>query len=249
MKGRLLAFLGIVLLIAPAGTSATSIGIPRTGDGPYLVGFEVESMEDRIGEEDVSSVRYLGRISWRVTPPLSLSLRVGGSEIDVQSSVHGEQVAFEGRPKLALGLGTTFFLPLGMEGIAFFAEGGALHTLSKGSTVFETTIQSSTFRETYENRYRWTEIQAGGGLRFELPWAATYLGLVGRAVDGEVVRETYQAGALAVSETEDFSRGIDVFGLAGLEIPLPGRFVLALVGMARDEDHFTWTLSIAEGSR
>jgi len=249
MKGRLLAFLGILLLFAPAGTSATSIGIPRTGDGPYLVGFEVESMEDRIGEEDVSSVRYLGRITWQATPPLSFSLRVGGSEIDVESAVHGEPVAFEGRPKLALGLGTAIYLPLGMEKIGFFAEGGALYTLSSGSTVFETTIQSSTFRETYENRYQWTEIQAGGGVRFELPWAATYLGVAGRVVEGEVVRETYQAGTRVLSTTEDFSRGLDLFGLAGLEFPLPGRFVLALVGMARDEDHFTWTLSLAEGSR
>jgi hypothetical protein len=247
MKRLLLASLGAVLLLAPSGARATSITVPIAyGPGPYLVGFEVESVEEKIDPETFRSVRYLGRISMRVLDPLVVSLRVGGSEIDVESEVHGKATTFEGRPKLALGLGAGYYRPLATEHLGFFADAGILYTLSAGGTSFTTTIQSNTFHEEYQNRYRWVEYQAGAGIRTELPFGGAYAGVLLRTVDGMVWRDTYQAGALASSSEDDFSRAPALHGLAGIDIRLPGRFFVSLGGSAQSSDDFTFTVSVAE---
>jgi hypothetical protein len=250
MKRRLLVSLGAFLLLAPSGASGTSIGVPIVyGEGAYLVGFEVESVEERIDQETFRSIRYLGRISMRVADPLVLSLRIGGSEIDVGSDVHGKPTVFEGRPKLALGIGAGSFFPLAREGLGLFADAGILYTLSSGRTSFTTTIQSNTFREEYENRYRWIEAQAGAGVRIGLPFGSAHAGVLARGVDGEVWRETVQGGVEVSAGAEEFSRAVALHGLAGIDLRLPGRFVLSIGGNARSADDFGWTVAIAEVSR
>jgi hypothetical protein len=250
MKRRLLASLGSLLLLVPAGAGATSIGVPiAPSRGPVLVGFEVESVEEKIDPETFRSVRYLGRISMRAHGPFTASLRIGGSEIDVESEVHGKPTTFEGKPKLALGVGAGYFRPLEKLGLGFFADAGALYTLSAGRTSFTTTIQSNTFHEEYENRYRWIEYQAGAGVRRGLSFGGAHVGLLARAVDGEVWRETYQAGELVSAGSSDFSRELSIFALAGIDLYLPGRFVLSLGGSGQGSDDFTFTVSIAEYSR
>ncbi|MFH1679179.1 MAG: hypothetical protein ABIH26_00890 [Candidatus Eisenbacteria bacterium] len=250
MKRRLLVSLGAFLLLMPSGASGTSIGVPITyGGGAYLVGFEVESLEEQIGPETFRSIRYLGRVSMRVADPLIVSLRLGGSEIEVASDVHGRPTLFEGRPKLAIGLGAGFFQPLPKEGLGVFADAAALYTLSSGGTSFTTTIQSNTFHEEYENRYRWIEYQAGAGVRAGLPFGSAHVGVLGRAVDGAVWRETSQGGAEVSAGREDFSRAIALHALAGLEFRLPGRFSLSVGGNARSSDDFGWMVSVSEASR
>ena len=250
MKRRLLASLAGLFLLVPAGAGATSVGLPIVyHGGPYFVGFEVESMEDVVGDENLASTRYLGRISMRVSEPLVLSLRLGGSAIDVESRIHDAPVTFEGKPKLAAGFGAGYHTPLLWGRIGLFGDAGLLYSLSTGRTSFTTTVQSSTFHEEYENRYRWIEYQAGGGARCALPFGEAHAGLLLRAVDGKVWRETYQTGALISSSEGDFSRSADLFLIGGIDIPLPGRLVLSFGGGAAGGDQYSWTVAIGEVSR
>ncbi|RPJ45527.1 MAG: hypothetical protein EHM19_05300 [Candidatus Latescibacterota bacterium] len=250
MKRLLLASLGAVLLLVPSGASATSIAVPvAPSGGRYLVGFDIESVEEKIDPETFRSTRYLGRISLFEWDPLAVTFRIGGSEIDVDSDVHGRPTTFEGRPKLALGAGAGYHLPLRMEGLGFFADAELLYTLSAGRTSFTTTIQSNTFHEEYENRYRWVEYQAGAGIRKALPFGGAHAGLLARAVDGKVWRETYQGEALVSSGSSDFSRELTFFLLGGIDFEFPGGFVLSVGGSARGSDDYTVALSIAEFSR
>lgn len=249
MKQRLVASLGAFLLLLPGGAAATSIVVPVAQEGGgTLVGFEIESMEDRLGDEDMRSIRYLGRITVPVRGPLVLSFRFGGSEIDVDSEIHGTPITFEGRPKLSLGLGAAVHAPLPVERMSWFADAGILYSLSNGRTGFTTTVQSSTFHEEYENRYRWLEYQAGGGLHWEMPAGGAWLGLLGRTVDGKVWRETYQTGSLVSSGSDDFSKAFELFAVGGFDFRLSGRMVLSVGGYARDGDRFSWTVSVGEFS-
>jgi len=255
MRNPLLAWVGVLLLL-PAGAGATAIGIPIShGGGPYLVGFEVESMADHVGDEDLRSVRYVGRFSARVGRPLTLYLRLGGSEIDVDSEVDfgsdapSVPATFEGRPKLAVGAGGTYTATLPWRSLGFFADATFLHSLSIGRTEVTTDVESTVWSEEYQNRYRWFEYQAAAGLRFELPVCALYAGLVGRGVDGKIWRETYKTNELVSSSTEDFSRAFGLYGLAGFDIPLDGRLVFSVTGSASGGDAYTWTVALAEFSR
>ena len=92
------------------------------------------------------------------------------------------------------------------------------------------------------------EYQAAGGVRYELPFGSAYLGILGRTVDGKVWRETYQTGELVSESEEEFGKGLDLFGLAGFHVRLPGRLMVTVGGHARDGDHYTWTVGIAEFS-
>lgn len=249
MKNRLLASLGAALLLVPVVAGATSIGNPITWQGgPYLVGFEVETMKEDVDGQDLSSVRYLGRFAYRVQEPWTLTLRAGGSSIDVDSEIHGVPSGFEGRAKFAGGLGIGTSGDLASYDLGWFADLSGLYTLSSGGTDFTTTVQSSTFHERYEDRYRWAEFQGAGGVRRELPFGAAYVGLLGRTVDGKIWRETYQTGELVQSSQEDFGKGLDFFGLLGFHIRLPGRLLLTVGGQAQDRDHYAWSVGIAEFS-
>jgi hypothetical protein len=226
------------------------VGAPlRYEGGRTLVGFEIESVESPVDDETFRSVRYLGRVSTRIGDSWVASLRLGGSEIDVASAVHGRATSFEGRPKLALGAAAGWLRPLRREGAELFADASALYTLSSGWTDFTTVIQTNTFHEEYENRYRWIEYQAAAGLRAALPFGAAHAGGLARAVDGAVWRETYQAGALVSSSSDDFSLGVRLYAIGGVDFRLPGRMLLAVTGSARSSDDFAWTVSIAEVSR
>lgn len=250
MKNRVLASLSAMLLLAPAAALGTSIGAPIAWEGgPYLVGFEVETMRDEVDGEILNSNRYLGRLSYKVRGPWVLSLRAGGSEIEVDSEIHGLPSTFDGRAKFSGGIGLGSHGDLPRRGFQWFGDLSGLYTYSGGGTLFSTTVQSSVFHEEYKNRYRWVEYQAAGGVRCELPFGSAYLGLLGRTVDGKIWRETYQTGELATESEEAFGKGLDLFGLAGFHVRLPGRLLFTVGGHAYDGDHYAWTVGIAEYSR
>lgn len=247
MKSLLVVSVGVLLLLVPAALLAGSIGVPVTWSaGEYLVGFEVENNEEEIDGDVLRSNCYMGRIAWRITDPLILSLRIGASEVDVESSIHGSNTIFEGKPKFAFGIGANYSSRELVPNVTAFGGAGVMHLFSNGRTNFTTTIQANTFREEYENTYSWLEYQAGGGLQARLPWASPYAGVAVRALDGDVSRKTYQTGAEVVDETESFSKAFTPYALFGIDIPMPGTFLLSLEAVGRDRSHYSWTIAIAE---
>ncbi|MBN1826287.1 MAG: hypothetical protein JW958_08475 [Candidatus Eisenbacteria bacterium] len=247
MKSRLLATFVTVILLGAAGAAAGSVGVPVPPDGgTLLVGFEEEGTRQEVDGEILGSTAYLGRVAWRVRAPLTFALLVGGSEVDVESAVHGKTTDFEGRAKLAVGAGASWIGPALGKGLHLFADMSALHVLSEGETNFQTTIQSSVFREEYYNRYSWTDFRIGGGVRWEAGPLIPYAGFLGRALDGNVSRETYQTGQLVVDETEDFSRGFLFYALGGVEYWLSESFLVRVTASARGSDDYAWTVGIAE---
>ena len=247
MNSRLLATFVTVILLGTAGAAAATVGVPVPADnGRLLVGFEVEGTKQEVDEEFLGSTVYLARFAWPVRPSVTLALLAGGSEVDVESAVHGQKTDFEGRAKFAAGAGLTWTGPEWAFGARLFADAGVLHVLSEGETRFETTIQSSVFREDYRNRYSWTDFRIGAGLRFEAGPAVPYVGFLARALDGNISRETIQTGATVVDATEDFSRGYQFYALGGVEYWLSDRFLFRLTAAAQGEDEYAWTFGLAE---
>ncbi len=252
MINRLLARIAITILALPAAAGATNPNLPLSNadGGQYVAGFEVESMADEVGGEKLTAVRYMARLGWRPAENWALSLRAGGSEMTVESVVHGTPTNFGGQAKLAIGGGGTWMRPLREDFLSFWADGQVLYTLSYGNTTFETTIQSSTFEENYENRYAWNEYQGAAGIQVEIPWARFYSGALVRSVDGSVSRKTFKAdtGDLLLSSKEDFSKEARAFGLLGMDIPVGERMVFSISGHMRSEDLYSWTIAISEFS-
>jgi len=247
MKSRLLATFVTGILLGSAAAAAASVGVPVPADGGrLLVGFEVEGTRQEVDEEILGSTVYLGRVAWRLRPPVTIALLAGGSVVDVESAVHGSRTDFEGKAKFAVGAGAGWIGPELAAGIRPFADGSVLHVLSDGDTRFETTIQSSVFREDYRNKYAWTEFRIGGGLRFEAGPLRPSLGFLARALDGYVTRETFQTGQTVVDESEDFSRGFEIYGLAGVEYWLSERFHIRIDAAAQGSNEYVWTFGLAE---
>ncbi len=245
-----LAWLGMLAIGLPTLAGATSVNLPLTHEGgPYLAGFEVETMTDQVNGQEIQAIRYLARLSWKPQKYTGLSLRIGGSDMNVSTTIHGQGVNFDGTPKMALGLGASQMVPLADTRFSFFADAQLLYTLSYGTTAFETTIQSSTFREDYENRYAWNEIQGALGMQTEIAWGRVYAGAVVRSVDGSVSRKTWQTGTLVVDEREDFSKSPTSFAMFGLDIPFANRFQFSVNAQGRDENRYGWAVAITEFSR
>ncbi len=247
-----MAPIGIAVLLMPGVAAATSVNVPLAwdGEGAYLAGFEVETMEDEISGESVSGIRYLARLTWRALPDVGLSLRAGGSRLDVESTgLLGAPLNFEGDPKFAAGAGATWLRPLRGEKLGFFADAQVLYTLSYGNTDYVQSIQLSTYENSYENRIAWNEYQGAFGMQMGLPWARFYTGVAVRSVNGSVSRKTFQNGDLMEEGKEDFSKEPASFGLFGIDIPFASRMVFSAGALARDADHFSWTIGISEFSR
>jgi len=247
-----MAPIGIAALLMPGVAAATSVNVPLTwnGGGKYLAGFELETVEDEINGESVSSIRYLARMTWRALPDVGLSLRAGGSRIDVESTgLLGTPLNFEGEPKFAAGAGATWLRPLRGERLGVFADAQVLYTLSYGNTEYVQSIQLSTYENTYENRIAWNEFQGAFGVQMGIPWARIYSGVAIRSVDGSVSRKTFENGDLKEEGKENFSKEPSSFGIFGVDIPFANRMVFSAGAQARDSDHFSWTIGISEFTR
>ncbi|NNE08972.1 MAG: hypothetical protein HKN20_10475, partial [Gemmatimonadetes bacterium] len=61
-----LAWLGMLVIGLPTLAGATSVNLPLTHEGgPYLGGFEVETMTDQVNGQEIQAIRYLARLSWK----------------------------------------------------------------------------------------------------------------------------------------------------------------------------------------
>lgn len=254
MKNRWLVSIGIAALLLPGVAAATSVNLPLTWEsgGPYLAGFEVETMQDEIDGESVSASRYLARFSWRAFDNLGLSLRAGGAELNVESTaLLGNALSFEGEPKFAIGAGATWLRPVARDWLTFFVDGQLLYTLTYGNTPNRAVVQAgSTIENSFENRITWDEYQAAFGVQVEIPWARFYSGALVRSVDGTSSWKTFEATGRLYSQGKDsFSIEPASFALLGMDIPFANRMVFSLGGQARNADQYSWTVSITEFSR
>ncbi len=254
MKNRWLISIGLAALLLPGAAAATSINQPLTWNsgGPYLAGFEVEIMQDKIDGESVGASRYLARVSWRAFDNLGLSLRAGGADLNVESTaLLGKALNFEGDPKFAIGGGATYLRPVAREWLTLFVDAQLLYTLTYGNTPNSAIVQAgSTIENTFENRITWDEYQAGVGVQIEIPWARFYSGALVRSVDGTSSWKTFEAtGKLYDQGKSSFSSEPASFALLGMDIPFANRMVFSLGGQARSTDQYSWTVSISEFSR
>lgn len=254
MKNRWLTWLAMAAWLLPGAAAATSVNLPLSwkSGGPYLAGFEVETMRDEVDGEGIEAHRYLARLSWRAFDNLGFSLRAGAAEMNIESTaLLGQALMFEGEPKFAVGAGATYLRPLGREGLTLFADGQLLYTLTYGNTFDRQYTQSgSSIDNYYENRIAWDEYQGAFGVQLEIPWARFYTGALVRSVDGTSNWKTFDAtGNLHSQGRRSFSREPSSYALLGVDIPFAKRMVFSVGGQGRSDTEYSWTISVAEYSR
>jgi hypothetical protein len=223
MKSFILTSLAAALVV-PSLALAGSAANPASNVGRENFGFsfEMESQVKNVEDDQASSTRLLGKVTWGALECVDLYAKMGASDLKIE--VPGLQ-DYEGKRGMTWGCGArAMLLETKRPTIGAFVDVQLLSFYTKG-TVWRS-IEEYGYVEKDVNRYKWNEVQASLVAVWQRPLFQPYIGFGLTNVFGHVTGDVYRVtGALEEFDSHrshDFREDAIPEGIAGIDINLGG---------------------------
>jgi hypothetical protein len=222
------------------------------GKGGISLGLESERFEDVFESDEVSSQRYLAKLTYGLAANIDVFAKIGTGALSVIPAGATPESQFTGDSRVAVGGGVRLEsrrMP-SLWGCRFFSTLQWLQFDSDGEFLRQETHKDYTWEERLETSYTWREIGAAVGLSRAFEKATVYGGLAFTHIGGQIHRNQYvlsENGALKVGEgTEDFTEGPGSGLFLGADFPLSSTLQFSTEYQLNDRKHGTLFFGISE---
>jgi hypothetical protein len=210
----------LVGLIFPAVASSGGAANPASNVGRENFGFtfELENQVKKLGTDQATSKRMLGKAVWGATDKLDVYAKLGASDLKV-AVVDARD--FRGKRGMTWGAGARYLVGQMPHGINAFVDVQALSFSTRGtvSRDFE-----EGYSERYADKYKWNEVQISCFGVWQRDVFSPYVGIGLTNIFGRVTKDVYRTGVEGVLDHDAYNfredaipemiLGVD-FGLGG----------------------------------
>jgi len=247
MKSLILTSLAAALVV-PSLALAGSAANPASNVGRENFGFsfEMESQVKNVEDDQASSTRLLGKVTWGMLECVDLYAKLGASDLKIEVPYLQD---YQGKRGMTWGCGArAMLIETYRPAIGAFVDLQFLSFYTKG-TVWRIDEEYG-YLVRQHNRYKWNELQASLVAVWQRTIFQPYVGFGLTNVFGHVTGDAYiienQQESVAGHRSENFREDAIPEGIAGIDISLGGTGKLSAEIRYGDEQDISFFVGASE---